>query len=181
MTTATMTAKKFGLTETFFDVESLIRKTVWRFIHTYGGDFEELYAEACSMYIDIYDTFDEDLGAFSTWLYQRVFYGLLDKLRRTASRNASLPREHDTSVVDNAPARQVNNYRLVEIYHDLSDEAKEVCKLVLDLPRTISYEADSRGGTTSCVRGAIRQFLLGAGWVNEQISETFEEIKEALA
>ncbi len=75
--------RKDVLTETYDNVKYLIFKIVWKFKGRYGGNFEELLAEANLLYILAYDTHDETLSALSTWLYTKIWKGLLSNLRNT--------------------------------------------------------------------------------------------------
>src|SRR5437867_3962889 len=79
-------------TTTFCDVHRLICNLAHQHRRRYGGAFEDLYSEACELFVICYESFRPELGAFTTWCTWKVQKGLLEKTRRRAYRNKRLGR-----------------------------------------------------------------------------------------
>ena len=77
MNTSTQTLRQINLESAYEDVHMMIHKVVWKFFREYGGAFEEWEAEANYLFIIAHDSYEEAKGRFSTWVYFRIWRGLL--------------------------------------------------------------------------------------------------------
>jgi hypothetical protein len=69
-------ALKIAIEETFEDVKLLIWDTVNSFHRRNGGDLEELLSDAYFIFILSYWDHDQKKSSFSTWLTNRLKWGL---------------------------------------------------------------------------------------------------------
>ena len=80
------------LEELYKDVDGYILALCKLFAKKYGGDVEEHFANAGTLFLRAFNAYDPDKGAaFTSVLRNHVWYGLFDILRMAARTNARLP------------------------------------------------------------------------------------------
>ena len=107
--------------ELYLSVERLLDKTVWSFVRRYGGEFDELRADANLHYIQASYKYDDSRGvSYSSHIRFCVWNGLLDAHRIKAHRLAKTgcilgsERLHDLSDLGH------NNWKLQDFVEELS-------------------------------------------------------------
>jgi hypothetical protein len=70
------------LSEAFLDMEKMIFKIVLDHYKRYGGDLDELMSEAQEKFLLAHIDYDGAKGELSTYVYQKVKFGLVDLQRR---------------------------------------------------------------------------------------------------
>lgn len=160
--------------ETFLEVQDLIRKQVWGLIRTYGGDFDEMMAEASYLFIAAYNDWD-GIVPFTTWVSNWIRWSLIDQLRIRIGHQARY-----TYVDDEVLTRNINNWQPADLLEELSTDAAMVVKLVLETPAEIASIIEGKGGQPRNYRSTIRSYLISLGWTAKQISDSFAEIRAAL-
>jgi len=175
--------------ETYRDVELMIHDVCHSFLRSRGiseSDYEEWHAEASLSYTGSYDSYDSRKGGrFTTWLWNCIWYGLLEKQRREAKdfRTMQLRRGDLVQILDNRSVRCWNTKRLTRDrhlpafdLHGLSQDAAAVVKIVLG-----TYgQVDGTESKPEEVRLALYGLLSGLGWSFKRIVESFHEIRCAL-
>lgn len=178
--------------DTFFDVEDLIYKAVWRFRvahgHTHTGNLEDMVSEAKVGFMRAYKRFDHRKGNFGARVSFVVFHHLKDKARKYAAYRdmepkASLdaPCEIDgTSYADKLEARR--QFCINAFSCELSRDARQVVRLLFKLER---MQAIAKGTAINKERPeskriGIAKLLRKMGWTRSRIQEAFEEIGKAL-
>lgn len=167
-------------TETHAGVKAMLWSIVNKHADRYGGDREEMYAEANYGFMRAYISYDPTKSAWTTWCWWWVWGRLMDRMKKAACRSVvdsctSLDNDdqnlHDS--VSAAPAEidiDVVTARLT------SADAKAVLRMVLDVPAelasTMKGTSDSRG-----VRAALRGYLAGLGWTVRRIVDSLNEIR----
>lgn len=166
-----------ALNKTYYDVEKLIKYVVHQFIRQYGGDFEELNAEANLLYIQAFDKYDESKGKFASWVRFYISKNLLETLRRDLMRNRRVPR-----VALNFDLVPTNHHEFDyrDLMEEMSEDASIVLRLAVDTPAELCRQFDNKGGKPRNIRSCIRAFLVKAGWASARVTEAFEEIKNVL-
>jgi DNA-directed RNA polymerase specialized sigma24 family protein len=164
--------------ETWADVEKLVYHTIHRFIRTHGGEFADCLGVAHTTYMKAYDNFD-GRASFSAWIATKIWYGLLDDLRRR-TRTASREVMDDTDLTTYAAPEGQGVFDLEAFLSELSEDGALITKLILDLPPEIQREADLFGGSHESTRAAVRYHLRSIGWAKKRVSESFEEISFVL-
>lgn len=168
---------------TYEDVEHWLDKRVadfykrygWRWVTDTCGPFEELRAIATEVFMDCYHSHKKQKSDFVTWVGNKVWYRLLDVLRK----NTTYKRIEADLEAYPYVGREFN---LDDFISGLSRDAGEVIRMVtLDTPLEISIGIVQVGRNTPAVfRDVLKQHLRDIGWTWDRIKNTFQEIREAL-
>lgn len=178
----TMSVADYGITTTYEDVEHLIRHTVRRFMRRYpcAGDFDDLVADANTIFMRAYRTYDEDNGKFTNWLGFLIYKILLEGVRRKAMRGARMKMEY--AEMDLVGAMPKERFDLDEYAHGLSEDAKTVMRLTIDAPMEVLLSITQRGRQSPvAVKASLREYLKDLGWASSRVTESFSEITKALS
>lgn len=175
---------------------NLIRKAAWKFAWRYAVDFEDLFQDAYLACLQALPYYSPQRGALTTYLWQvscNALSDLLKKQTRYTMTHDFTDNIEDIATTANEPCASAEtlalaNERMNAIWNALSDEARQVCTLVL-------YEeirATSQSGKYSrkarlpmdkprkC-RTLLRRHLRSRGWSARKIERIFQEIKTVLA
>jgi len=163
--------------ETFYDVEESIKKIVWKFIANHGGEFDELKAEANYAFIrGMYKyPHNEKRGSFRTWLYHIITTALADYLRFNYR-----PPSASIDKFKNSIIKTQSSFSSIELLDGISQDARTIIILFLDTPKEIYDEALSNGKSHRHLKASLKRYLLQIGWTLKRITDSFEEIKNAL-
>lgn len=194
------------MTDTYGDVAKLISYMVKRFQKRFGGDYGELLSEANALFIRAYDEFDpnhEGACKFSSFVSNGIWTGLSNFRQKQLKerqirwqpgryKDAPLPYDEDGELEVAAPAK--SRFDLSEFMSELSSDAKDLVRLLFNLPKEVEQEAQARTaqmdeqrncpGQHLCLDKAlkttIRKYLLARGWSPERINRRWAEINTAL-
>lgn len=162
-------------TETYADIEKMLRKIAWDFYKVNGnafGDLDELFAETCLAFVHAYDSYCPEKGAFTT----HVFWTARGRL---LTRKRSLLRHTNTKLKD-CDLYEAPPDTLRTLIADLSNDAAILANLTINPPaglrRCIEAHKRSRVGT----RMILKQYLDGLQWTKERIRRAFLELQDAL-
>jgi len=159
--------------ETYVDVEKLIYRICHNFQDRFGGDFEEHVSTANEAYMDAYATFDPAKGKFTTLLWTCVWRRLMDVSMTEARRQKTLT--YNSELVESADRP---GFDLGTFTRELSDDAKTVVNLLMDMPGELAEMVGCSRGVK--IRKMLRKFLDDNWWTAKRISGSFKEIREAL-
>lgn len=167
-------------TDTFHDVDRLLRDRVQKFWNRYGdlyGDRDELYSDACVAFVEAYDTYNPDRGAFTTHVVWKVNMHLL---RKRADAEKAKARGRVPAQLDGEPEGRADWLR--DLLGVLGDDAREVVRLVTQAPAGLRavFAAEAADGPFG-VRLTLRSYLEGLGWSRPRINSSFREVREALS
>lgn len=176
------------VTETYLDVEKMIYAVVNEFHGTFGGDWDEYVAEANLTFKQVYDSYDPTKGALTNVLWTSIWR----KLTKVNRKNIRSRAFHKVSL----DAADGNYNTLAAHIQDrpdctfdfvafaaaakLTEDAKTVIGLVLDPPEKVEKVAKAKGDLPMNWRSTLREYLRDIGWAAARISESFEEVREAL-
>ncbi len=171
-----------ALTETYQDVEKLICKTVWEFIESYGGDFQELQAEANFTFVKSYQSHQPSRSKFPTWLRNNIWYTLLN-----FKKGFMYPIRHNKKIEyvpfihPESSFHEKDENWLTDLMDELGNDAIEIVNLFLDIPESVQEAAMDAGGSGDKIRSNMRRYAKeNLGWTARRVRETFSEIKEAV-
>ncbi len=155
-------------------VGHIVRKVQYR----YGGDCEEMMADADEYWWRAYTTYDSTRGTdLKTWIYWQVWGHLTTEKRREKVHNVTQYErlQGDEQIVQ-------HQFDMGKLMLRLSSEAQQVVLLTVDLPIPIVKIKCSVNNPTfhDRKREAIKQYLRNCGWNRKQIDGVFQEIAEAL-
>ena len=152
--------------------QSLVHKTILSVHASIGGDIEEMFSMAGTLYMQACQTYKPERGVFPSHV-RKVTWDDTYALRRTEiRRDQRMDREVDLLTVPAKPA----GFDLAEFTSSLSDEARRLLDLALDPPDDVMRTKEGLPKQNSLFACAKRLF----GWTAEQIAETVSEIQSAL-
>ena len=175
MPSATITLD--ATTETYWDIKNLIFDTVWKFQQRYGGDFDEMVAEANLIYIQAFLSHNPNKSQFSTWLRFILWKGLIDFKRFIREENKHIKIEHFEEIENFYSYPAPLYIPFWDLVSGLSDDAKTIVQLILEPPEIMQSAALKKGTAPCNVKRALRihlSYILG--WSANQIKESFAEI-----
>lgn len=174
MVTAMDNLRERSADDSYRCVEKMIYGLCWKFVGN-GLTFDEALSSANEAYARAYHHYDPAAGAsFPTYIYNEVRYALLNRIRDDSNRCNRVA--VDSRPAEAAPARA--GYRLERLMVDLSDDARLVMRLVIDSPDELGSVLTARSPSRS--RRGLWKYLRGLGWTMGRVSESFEELREAL-
>lgn len=162
--------KKDIVSECYSYISRDLDQIAGKFVRRYGGDYEEVRAEADYQFLIAHYKYESSRGGYSHWIKSRVRVNLLEKLRKEIMRNNRLPRIKLNLESQEDPVLTGGRF-----WDGLSEDARFLTFLVLESPREL---ARGLGGPDP--RGFLFHFLRRSGWTVARIIESFNEIKETL-
>jgi hypothetical protein len=182
-TTLSPAAFRAGAEESYRDVEHVIKATVQRFVGRYGGNYDDLLADANTAYMLGYRATLEGRNNspdFATEIKRWVWFELFDAYRvRSQYRRKDKVVVKQDEYIELLPSRR-RTFDMVEFLDELSEDAKLAAALVLETPAELAAAARARGGGDHNLRCLIRAYLRGRGWSPARINASFDEIRVAL-
>lgn len=166
-----------ALTETYAEVREAVVGTARKFQARYGGDSQELLAQANLLFVTAVRDYLPDRGQFLPWLRFRVWTGLAEmtreELRRHKSRNSGLD-------VDTIPRKAPSG--LTALLVDLSNDARALIALLLDPPPAALFNARVFGSprVPDNLFDGVCTMLSACGWGDERLDLAIREVEEAL-
>lgn len=155
-------------------LEPVVRGTVGAFVRRYGGRFDDLLADASVYYMRAFESYTGDVN-LEAHLRRWVWYGLFDEYR-TRVRRSVAHREVGGEVLDTL----VDTMHCLDWTEGLSEDAATAVRLVLDAPADLLAMAKGKGDQPRNWRSSLRDYLGRLGWTAARITESFEEIRDAL-
>ncbi len=147
------------------EARALILELASKFRRRFGGDFEEIFADACLHWLRSRKTWDPAKGEAGKRARFKIWNGLLDEWRRKQTRKIPLEAYPPERIVDRS--RRDLALRLKEA----SDDARRCAAAAI----TLAPVAPSRW------RKMLIDYLLELGWAAARIKEAFGEIREVLS
>lgn len=166
---------------TYNDIDNLLHYITWKFIGRFGGDYEEWRAAANLIFVRVYRTYRPEDGPFQKRVgfvvWREMINYWLDLNGEGGYKGRLLwSRTERLTQVERTPAEH-HPHRWVDTWLSFSDDARTVARLVLDETPYDVQRNMRRMGT----KAAIRRYLLDLGWSKKRVTETIQEIRQALA
>ena len=172
--------RKDALTETHLDMQNLIYKIVWRFKNRYGGEFEQLLAQANLLFVLAYDSHNKNKAGFSTWIHHCLITGLLD-FKKLINQENKYTRILQFSTINHLQESSYQQSYFFELLDELGEDSKQIIKLILNPPAElmeIIFEKDKYNPRT--FKAELGFYLFSLGWTGRRIKESFNEIREVI-
>jgi hypothetical protein len=174
MTTATMTT----LEADYSAFKDLIYYLANKFFRSYGGEFDEIESEANYAFVLACQSHDPNRGSLSTWAHSCI-WGRLRSARYLKIRESQRLVDYKDEI--HSPEQGAVSYFMMDLRNIVSENAREVVDLVLDMPEDVAQMSIERGRGPSTVRRSLYKYLTKqVGWSERQVRGTFDEIREAL-
>ena len=168
-------------------VHNMICKVAWQTQRKYGGDFEQWLSECYYIFCTSIDSHSDNLATINTWLYRKLHWGLIDKIRKDMSKKSKMqlyndcPPENQTEedsdvseLIENA--KQNNFYILID---HVDETTKELWQLIINPPEELQGDIDIR--QPECTEDALVHYCkYKLHWTTRQIASSFDELMECL-
>lgn len=160
--------------QAFAGVEKFVHSLVWQFHRRTGLPADELRSEAFMGYVQAVESYD-GRTKFITWVGEKVKFALRSYVREVAT-----TRRSSDKGLDAAEAKPRPTFDLDDLLARLSDDGKELVRLVFDTPVPVLSELVELGDTTANFRYAVRTWLQDCGWAVQRVGAAFAEVRGAL-
>jgi len=165
--------------ETYADVEDTIEIAVRKFVRRYGGDYDEIRAEANWFFLEAYYDYEADRGAsFATWVQYRITMRLLDQYRT---------RLYKLSLAKDDPRRQresvqrPQSFYLWDFVDGLTEDGAFLVGLLFNMPAEIKLTLlQLEGDNPAYYYAAIKEYLMDLGWDVDRVLDAYVEVRERL-
>ena len=184
---------KKEMEEAFVGHEKLLHSIAWSFHKTTGIPEEDLFSEACYIFVSTYPKYDPKKSKLSTYLHNVVsnrlksFCANQNKIK-TVGFNENIGDEtenEDMNILDatecfDIPDESANIEESVDSFNigKLSEPAREICRLILESPMEFSECLMNNG--RSKIYKVIEFLNKKHGWLLKEINPAIEEIRECL-
>lgn len=166
------------LAETYEDMQGLITKTVWDFWKVYGGDVEDLMAQANLIFIEAVDTYNPSKSKLTTWLMFIIRKRLLTYIKDECKQAHVQINKY---IIDTYPAHH-KDFSVMEMLDEMKQDALVVLQLFLETPQEIMVDMLNDGKridqAPACMRRRLKNRLRQMGWRTKRIKKAFKEIKQ---
>lgn len=169
--------KKTEVQKLFNDHDKMLHALSHRCSRRCGRPEEEVYGQACYEFMRAVSGYRKERGEFGTYMFQTVKNNLLS----WAIKN-DLPKDPDLlpELVAQTPSPR-RALELKEWLAGLSEECREVARIILDGPAEIMDVAEDALLTRKAVMGALRRYLRKEkGWSWPRIWRVFREMRTAV-
>lgn len=158
------------------DYKKMIYDMGWRWNRKLNLDVDTLVAEACVIFAEILNDFDEKKSKFSTLLYIAInnrFKNIMKEQRRFKNQGISVEYLEEL----HAPVGNFeNDYIFKNLIDSLSEEAKKIISIVFNTPADLLKILPQPMLSLS----QLTQYLVNTGWERAVISKSINEIREIL-
>lgn len=154
----------------------LIFDTLLKLHAKYGGDFDELVSDGYFYFLEALQTYDASKSKFTTWLVHKITFLFLAKRKAYAIERA----RRGEAYLDGLPGKAPRTFDTDSFCRLLGPAGKLAVTTVVAMPKAFQYEAESRGGEPRNFLSALRTVLANNGYKHKDITEAFNEVKEAL-
>ncbi len=162
--------------ESFQDLKYFIWKIVNDFHTKYGGDLQELFSVACESFIKAVKTYNKDKSKLITYAGFVIQKSLIDYIRK----------QHKHPIIGllkfelTLTTKKHNDYKLINLFYDLSDDAKCIAELILE-PSLEFRQAALKNKNKKILKKEIQEHLHKQHkWKFERIWQAFRELTEAI-
>lgn len=149
--------------QTYQSTLPLVTCIAREFQRKHGGHLESLLEKANTLALSACEQFNPGQAGQSTWVWLKVWYGLLKAKTKEYRESANLK---------NIP--QPNRFRWDLFWADLGDDAQVLVRALLD-PGPLG-----RGEGGASRKKEAARYLLGLGWAASRVVQAFREVGEAL-
>lgn len=162
-------------TAAYQSVAALINSLVSKFFtrtHPDHRDRDEMLSEAQLAWLEAHRTFDPTKAKYTTWVGFKVLKALQEKQRQGPYRF----RRPRVDIPDNLEKIYDFRDRIPTIMKEVSADSQLILELLVDCP----FKVITGNGSPERKQNRLVRFLRRMGWAWDRITESFNEIREAL-
>lgn len=169
--------KKAMAEKLFKDHEKMLHALAHRCSRRCGRPEEEVYGQACYEFMRACAGYKKSKGEFGTYMFKTVKNNLI-----TWAVKNDLPKDPELCPELVAPVPSPRRMlELKEWLGGLSEECREVARIILDGPAEVMEVAEDALLTRKAVMGALRRYLRKEhGWSWPTIWRVFREMRSAV-
>lgn len=179
-------------TETYEDLSKMLRTIVKRFVQRYGGDYEELFAEANAIFCQAINRFDPSKGyAITTYVYCAVHKHLCSLYWRDRKhKNGCIIKSLETltqgddgeeiPIEQFAKACKSTDNGFSKLLADLGEDGRNIVYLLLYPPIDLLQEFNGQDTVDSqkeCLKEYLQFYLK---WPLSKVERIFHEMEETV-
>jgi len=166
------------------DYDNMVYQMALSFHRTTGIDLDELVSEALLAFVESSKTYDENKAAFSTHLWRNIknrLVNLSNKAKKMKKEVLFIEDDEDDDSMMAVKYGLVENFTpedyliFKELIEELSPEAREICKIILDNPAQFNISKPKQS------KSLLIEKLLAMGWKKWRIDRAYQEIRIKLA
>jgi len=158
------------------EIENLLACLISKFMETHYGDEEDLRSACHEGFVIACKTYTPDKSKFSTWVYNNMWWKMLDHSKKEVTRI----KQQEIIDFEQVPQKDYNHKPLSELYDILTDDAKCICEVLLDLSPEILQSFKDSGKYIYGTKRAIRNLFLDIGWPEYRIKNAFRDLHRGL-
>jgi DNA-directed RNA polymerase specialized sigma24 family protein len=170
---------KLEIEQAYKQYDKMLHKLSHQCAGRCGRPEEDVYGQACFLFMQATTTYRPGRGAFGTWLYTCIKNGLA-----TWGIKMDVPRQLPADwrpglVATNDPVTTLTPDRQLmfkDWLANLSEECREVALIILSGPAEV-LEIGT-GGCRKITARMIKTYLRGRGWTYPRIWQTMRELKQ---
>lgn len=172
---------KFKRRKKYEDYQKLIYNLAHRFHRTTGIEFDELVGTGNLKFIECQKNYDPLMATFSTYLHIQIRGLFLEMHRKNIQANIFYnPMPEKEKLLEHSTPESLLIFK--EILQRLSDDAKEVCKIIFSTPSDLISMIAINKQTQAINKNVIQVYLRWRqGWEYSRITRAFKEISQSLA
>lgn len=172
------------LTTTFYDVERMINKAVWKFYFMYGGELDDWKAEAHLIFMKAHNSYnDKNQVKFTTYLHTLLHTLLHNYYINYVSKTQTLFFDHE-DLLENFEDPKQQLSCLVDLLDEMKKDAQALIQLIFEMPEELKREKHNSCNKSKYYKSNfaihmkvfLKTYLLKLGWTHTRIQETFAEI-----
>jgi hypothetical protein len=165
------------------DNKSLIFHLARKFYLRFGGELDEIIAQAIYLFIVASQRYKRRAGAkFSSWVSTRIWGGLIDFHKNRWKHPQPLLEDLITNKIIVEPYYSDRTVRfMTELWDMIGEDARLVVKYVLEPPDQSLKGMLLRRTGKRVERRAIRKYLTHKkGWSHDRVDDSFWDLRKAL-
>lgn len=163
-------------------VQPIIERTVRKFWLQYGGNLDDLLANANTAFMRAWHAnrggyrgnHKNFAYAVKRWVWALMFDEYRSNVNRAVRYGETI---HDEFIDQHADNKE---YKLLELLDSLGEDAKIIAGLVIDTPPELLRTICNKGGEPRNWRSTIREHLRACGWGAARVSAAFADISAAV-
>jgi hypothetical protein len=152
--------------------EGLVLGTACKFYRQYGGDLEEIKADALYHFAEACQDYEER-SPLGYWIGQKVWWGLLDERKQLRKR-----RTHEAAAA--LPDSSYEQRHDLDWRDGLTEDAKTIVEATLDPPPDVQILLSARA-YKPVAKHVLKKYLRDCGWSQRRIHRAFREVEQLVA
>lgn len=172
-----LTLKELAITETYLEVKDMIKHLCWLFHQKSGVEFDELHGQANLIFMELLESYQEDVAKFTTYLSFILPRGLYDYTYKILRKQSS--HTYDNTLVEGLSSFQ--EFPTNEFLEDLSYDCQVIFHLIMYSPKEIQDMAFNKKQGQMLFKEYLASILeTQFNWTPFKIKNQFKIMKDVV-